>query len=178
MNGATSQYREMYVDTLEPIKKHLIFQPMTRDNEDILFSGQLHVEDSGNHFLEPLVQHLGCFAGGMLALGAKLMNSKDDLRLARKLTDGCIWAYNSTASGLMPEVFTVTACNDPCEWSEDHWRSAIASHLEKAEGDTRSTHEQVEAKIKDDGLSESFTKINDRRYILRQVCLSLILCIL
>ena len=167
MNGASSQYLKMYKDSLAPIVKNLLFQPMTRHNEDILFSGTFHMRDEKGE-LEPMVQHLGCFAGGMLALGAKLMKSDDDLILARKLTDGCIWAYNSTKAGAMPEVFHIVACvKSDCDWNEDSWYSAVAKHLGPAEGDKRSTHERVKSKIHDDRLVESYTKIDASKYILR-----------
>ena len=155
----------MYKDALGQIKKNLLFRPMTRNNDDILLSGQFHMHDSGQ--LEYMVQHLGCFAGGMLALGAKIMQNEDDLVLARKLTDGCIWAYNTTKSGAMPEVFHVAKCATPCEWNENEWFSAVARQWKAAPGDSRSAHERGVEKIQDERLSEGFTKIDDRRYILR-----------
>lgn len=157
----------MYEDSLGPMKKNLLFQPMTKDNADILFSGKFHAEDSGKGKLEPVVQHLGCFAGGMLALGARIMDNEEDLRLARKLTDGCIWAYNSTKSGVMPEVFHITSCTSTCTWSEADWHSAIANRLEDTSDDTRATAERVKSKILNDRLVQGYTTIEDRRYILR-----------
>jgi len=140
---------------------------MTIQNDDILFSGDIHVEDSGKANLEPRVQHLGCFAGGMLALGAKLLQSDEDLALARKLTDGCIWAYNSTQSGVMPEIFHITPCADPCSWQEEKWVLSVAELLEDTQNDTRSRDERVKSKIGDERLVSGYTSIEDRRYILR-----------
>lgn len=168
----------MYEESLESIKKHLLFRPMTNDNEDILFSGHVSVDDSVDGQLEFQVQHLECFAGAMLALGARIMHNEDDLRLARKLRDGCIWAYNDTQFGVMPEIFHAIPCSSTstCTWKEADWHSAIADPLEDSNDDTRSTSERVKSKIVDDRLVQGYTSIEDRRYILRQ--LSLLLTIL
>lgn len=67
--------------------------------------------------------HLTCFVGGMFAMGAKLFDRKEDMDIAAKLTDGCVWAYEMTASGIMPETFTALACDDrkDCKWNETKW---------------------------------------------------------
>jgi len=53
----------------------------------------------------------------MVALGSKILNRPGDMSLAEKLTDGCVWAYNATATGIMPENFHVEICEDePCHW--------------------------------------------------------------
>ena len=158
----------MYEGSLDPVKDHLIFRPMTKDNVDILLSGHARVDGSGNIEPEPIVQHLGCFAGGMLALGAKIMDNDGDLALARKLTDGCIWAYDNTKAGVMPEVFHIVRCSDdPCQWEEQKWISGVADRLEDKESDSRSKQERAEAAIRDERLAKSYTSIEDRRYILR-----------
>ena len=59
-----------------------------------------------NHFT-PKLEHLACFAGGMFALGARLVpGRRDDLNIARRYTESCYWAYNSTLTGLGPEELT------------------------------------------------------------------------
>lgn len=49
-------------------------------------------------------QHLSTFAGGMFGLGSQLLQDPDQMSLAVELTDSAIWAYQSTATGLMPEI--------------------------------------------------------------------------
>lgn len=63
----------------------------------------------------------------MFAIGAKIFNRPDELDLAEKLTKGCIWAYHSTATGIMPEEFTALPCEDPtsCAWNETKWWDAL-----------------------------------------------------
>ncbi|EMR65541.1 putative glycoside hydrolase family 47 protein [Eutypa lata UCREL1] len=92
-----------------------IIRPMTPDNADILISGTVHVKEATNgdgtrrHVpkLEPMGQHLVCFAGGMLAVGGQLTRNQAHLEAARQLVDGCIWAYRHMPLGIMPESFSM-----------------------------------------------------------------------
>jgi mannosyl-oligosaccharide alpha-1,2-mannosidase len=81
----------------------MFFRPMTPDNADILMSGDLRAGD-GLPTLEPRNQHLTCFAGGMLGLGGKLFSNANHVAIGKKLTDGCIWAYQAMPWNIMPEI--------------------------------------------------------------------------
>lgn len=54
-----------------------------------------------------------------MGLGSRISNSPEELDIAKKLTDGCVWAYDNTPSGIMPEIFHVDKCADPssCSWN-------------------------------------------------------------
>lgn len=127
LEGSKDQYKKLYLNAIEPIKKHIFFRPMTPQNADILISGSVYVNSKGKIELQPGGQHLSCFTGGMVGIGAKIFNRPEELPIARKLVDGCIWAYNATATGIMPELFKLVPCNDPkdCEWDQDKWYAAI-----------------------------------------------------
>ncbi len=157
----------MYEGSLETIKKHLLFQPMTDYDHDVLFSGSAIVMDQNKTRLEPKVQHLGCFAGGMVGIGAKVFNSLQDLPVARKLVDGCIWAYENSTSGLMPEIFHAMPCTIPCHWWEHAWFHAIAGESGSASKDSRPDHQPVQNTIREKRLQPGITAVDDRRYILR-----------
>jgi mannosyl-oligosaccharide alpha-1,2-mannosidase len=111
----------MYRKALNASSKYHFFRPKTPGNQDILFSGNLDggAED-GIPTLHTEVQHLGCYIGGMVGLGARINNSPEELAMAIKLTDGCVWAYKNTASGIMPEVFLVKHCpaQKSCDWTD------------------------------------------------------------
>lgn len=65
------------------------------------------------------MQHLTCFIGGMFAMGSKVFERPEDLKLAARLTDGCVWAYNYTATGVSPEVFHLRECKkEECKWQD------------------------------------------------------------
>lgn len=95
---------------------------MTPENRDILFSGSVTTagDPAKDLKLTAEVQHLTCFIGGMVGMGAKIFGLEGDLELAQKLADGCVWAYESTPSGIMPEGATVFPCEsaEQCTWNE------------------------------------------------------------
>ena len=138
LGGLSSQYESMYKDAITTVKEKLIFRPMTKTNRDIRFAGTWKRDllepspgqdkDFKDHF-EYEAQHLTCFAGGMFALGAKIFQLDEDLELARQLTDGCVWAYEATATGVMPELFHLTPCDagQPCIWNETRWWQFVES---------------------------------------------------
>lgn len=107
----------MYRTALASFSKNLFFRPSLPGNPDILFSGSVSTHSTLPRH-SPEVQHLGCFTGGMVALGSRINNSPEELEIGRKLTDGCVWAYDNTPSGIMPEIFRVETCaSDACTWS-------------------------------------------------------------
>ncbi|SPO04289.1 related to class I alpha-mannosidase 1A [Cephalotrichum gorgonifer] len=122
LGGLEPKYRTLHENTVAAVKKWLLYRPMLPKGEDILFSAKLstagHPEVDANRQYE--VPHLTCFLGGMFALGAKVFGLKEDLDFARRLTDGCVWAYGATPSGIMPEGSTMVPCEDlgPCAWNE------------------------------------------------------------
>ncbi|KAB8299222.1 hypothetical protein EYC80_001315 [Monilinia laxa] len=112
------QYLRMYRTALSTINEHLVFRPNLPGDPDILFSGTVNV-NSGKPLLNAQVQHLGCFVGGMVGLGSRISNSTSELETAIKLTKGCIWAYENTPTGIMPEIFHANPCanTSSCTWT-------------------------------------------------------------
>ena len=49
------------------------------------------------------MQHLTCFAGGMLGLGAKLLDRQQDMLDAAGVTETCVWMYESSETGVGAE---------------------------------------------------------------------------
>lgn len=110
LGGNSEQHRRMYLEYLEAAREHLFIRPMNPENLDILIAGS--VEVMGDQInLKPEGQHLTCFLGGLVALGSKIFERAEDLELARKLVNGCVWAYQSTPTGIMPEVFSFYTAN-------------------------------------------------------------------
>ncbi|TGO38265.1 hypothetical protein BHYA_0078g00170 [Botrytis hyacinthi] len=164
LGGSTQQYRRMYEFALIVMKRNIFFRPMTKNGEDVRLPG--NVDSDGKTLVTELktdgeAQHLGCFAGGMVAIGAKIFENDQDLELARKLTDGCLWAYENMPLGIMPEkMHTVPCANDNyCPWDEQKW-------LEGIDKDTEGS-ETVHEKIQKHRLVAGVTKFDDGRYILR-----------
>ncbi|KAF2201723.1 class I alpha-mannosidase-like protein [Delitschia confertaspora ATCC 74209] len=163
LGGLTNQYRGLYERAIDAGKKYLFFRPMNPSNQDILLSGNARLNIVDDVKLEPVGQHLACFTGGMVGIGAKIFDRPDDLDIARKLVDGCIWAYDSMPTGIMPETFTAIPCSDPndCDWSIDKWHDAVVKtrHVEE--------FHDMQRLIREYGLIPGFTEISDRRFLLR-----------
>ncbi|KAJ5976159.1 CAZyme family GH47 [Penicillium waksmanii] len=139
LGGKNDQYKKMYTKAMDAIRKHLIFRPMTKGARDIRFAaatGPLALLNKEGPLPKDLVYegaHLTCFIGGMVAVGAKIFDLHSDMELAYKLTDGCVWAYESTTTGLMPETFKMKPCGGetPCDWDEAHYASpSLADHAD------------------------------------------------
>lgn len=163
LNGSTKQYRRMWEAAMKAIKDRLLFRPMTENGEDVLFAG--NVRYAG---FEPEAQHLTCFLGGTMAIAAKMFNRPDELSIARKLVDGCIWAYDLTPTGLMPEIFHVVKCADMeiCPWDEKAWLAAVRRANDQ-DDDVEDPDESARQIAESRGLPPGITSVPDGRYILR-----------
>ncbi|KAF7923855.1 uncharacterized protein EAE98_007673 [Botrytis deweyae] len=110
-SSSADQYLKMYRTALSTISKHLVFRPNLPGDPDILFTGTVNI-NSGKPLLTAQIQHLGCFTGGMIGLGSRISQSPSEMETAIKLTKGCVWAYEHTPSGIMPEIFHVIPCTN------------------------------------------------------------------
>ncbi|KAI9800034.1 MAG: hypothetical protein M1833_003563 [Piccolia ochrophora] len=170
LGGATEQYRKMYQESLKPIKEHIFFRPLNEENLDILLSGDAKVLSDDSITQDAKAQHLACFTGGMVGIGAKMFDQSDDMITAMKLVDGCIWAYERMATGIMPEMFRAVPCasDDACRWDEDKWHKAVQKHYNEKHGPgAAKTKEQIQKVIKDASLVPGIIEFTSPKYILR-----------
>ncbi|KAG5993534.1 hypothetical protein E4U52_001847 [Claviceps spartinae] len=120
LGGLDTQYADMTTTALDAGRRDLLFKPMTPTDEDILMSGNMDVSATQRD-PEASMQHLTCFVGGMYALAGKLMRRDDYIQLAGRLTAGCVWAYDSFETNVMPESSTLYKCPEmdaPCPYNE------------------------------------------------------------
>jgi mannosyl-oligosaccharide alpha-1,2-mannosidase len=170
--GLLPVYQIMYEKAIATAAEHNLFRPLTPTDEDILISGEVHAKEDGTFELEPHGQHLTCFLGGLVALGARLFSSREkDMEAAQKLVDGCVWTYKALPHGIMPETFYMAPCpqqpnddDNSCKWDEEAWKQEI---LRRAGKDASSAADAADEIIEADRLPKGFTSIPDRRYILR-----------
>jgi mannosyl-oligosaccharide alpha-1,2-mannosidase len=184
LGAQTGQYRKMYAAAMETIKKRLLFRPMTKGGEDLLFAGNLHASANTGNLLasadtnshpEPQWEHLKCFFGGTVGIAAKVFNRPEELSIARKLTDGCIWAYDVMPSGIMPESMHLSPCRsmDSCEWDEQKWYQDVRRRLGKG-SEAEDIVQEAKTIIKESRLQPGVTEVSDPRYLLRYVISSLL----
>jgi len=173
LGGRDEKYQRMYEKAFMAMEKFIFFRPLNPDNLDILFPADVRAwaGSSADPKLNPKVQHLGCYAGGMVGVGGRLFDHKSDIDVARKLTDGCIWAYEAAPSGIMPEVFTMLPCdketNPSCGWKESLWLEAAMAAGSSTPEEREGTIEVQRAFANRTLLAPGFVQGNDKRYLLR-----------
>ncbi|KAK4124304.1 glycoside hydrolase family 47 protein [Parathielavia appendiculata] len=123
LGGLEPKYRTMHEKTVDGVTQYLLFRPMAEGDPDILFAAKAYSTDGTTDKMsyEWEVTHLTCFLGGMYGLGGKIFNRPHDVEIAKKLADGCVWAYDVMPAGIMPEYATEAwyAALDPnAEWRE------------------------------------------------------------
>ena len=160
LGGNSPSYKTMYEKFIAVAKEELFFRPMTMGDEDILIAGAVNRVAGQPTTLTPELQHLACFAGGMVAIAGKIFNRPEEVKIGGKLADGCVWAYRATVSGIMPETFTAVPCESKttCKWNQQAWMNAIDPNADEA-----TIRERVASKR----LAPGFTGIQDERYLLR-----------
>ncbi|KAI4148007.1 MAG: hypothetical protein L6R39_002926 [Caloplaca ligustica] len=171
LGGLTKQYKKMYETAMVPIMKHIFFRAMNPENRGILVSSGVRVNENAAVIVPDFQgQHLACFTGGMVGIGAKIFDRPDDLKTARQLVDGCVWGYNHTQTGIMPEIFHMVPCKDQaCKWDESRWLKAVAIRMDKTERIFEGMTDEAKGKwvAEDQRLPRGFSSIPDRKYILR-----------
>ncbi|KAK4107616.1 glycoside hydrolase family 47 protein [Canariomyces notabilis] len=150
--GAEPKYAQLTRGFMEAAKRHPFFRPMVPSNDDILVSGNVNVDEELEPHLDPELEHLTCFIGGTFALAGRLLGSKEDVEVGARLARGCVYAYRSFPTGMMPERLNMVPCQDTehCIWDEQVW------DREKVKRPEYKPH-----------LPKGFTTAKDPRYILR-----------
>ncbi|CAO2656465.1 Nn.00g052680.m01.CDS01 [Neocucurbitaria sp. VM-36] len=164
LGGRDAIYMKMYEKAMETAAKHALFRPSTPEDSDLLAPGFVRVEGS-TVFVDPEMQHLGCYTGGMFALGGKLFQKEEHVKLGRKLADTCVWAYKASPAGIMPEVSHLLKCPNtttPCHWDEKTWIDTV-----QLNSDETAKEKDPLRNIANLRLPSGFTAIDDRRYLLR-----------
>ncbi|KAI0552536.1 glycoside hydrolase [Xylaria curta] len=176
LGGALEQPRRMYEKFIDIAKKHLLRRALHQGNLPVRFFGDVHISKppKGGPIVvtTPRTQHLTCFTGGMVGMAAKIFDRPADLKVATELTDGCVWSYSGTPSGVGPEIFFYIPCEldkeqDDCQWSDDRWNDAIKKHWGAGEKGDSMTEEEIAELVKARRLPLGMVDVYDRRYQLR-----------
>ncbi|GAA6013653.1 hypothetical protein JCM11491_002740 [Sporobolomyces phaffii] len=105
------QFDRMYRDAIDSAYRYLV-KPVEsvpgRERDGMVTIGTMNW-GAYRHEL----QHLTAFAGGMLALGAQLLDRPKDLETAKNFTEACVWVYESSATGIGGEQTTFYDKGDP-----------------------------------------------------------------
>ncbi|KAL2163509.1 hypothetical protein VTH06DRAFT_5567 [Thermothelomyces fergusii] len=139
LGGLEPKYRTMHEKTVDAVNEYLLFRPMAEGDPDVLFSAKAYASDRVGDKLryDWEVTHLTCFLGGMFGLGGRIFDRPEDVEIAKKLADGCVWAYEVMPTGIMPEYAQVVPCKDrnDCHYDEAAWYAALDPRAEQREED-------------------------------------------
>jgi len=108
-----TRFKEMWLEVMDEVAS--LVRPQPKAGNDNFSSFKLVEIASGGETLWKM-DHLSCFAGGMLVLGLHELPSSDLVvrsrngtwwHLAEGLTESCVQMWTSSKSGLAPESFSV-----------------------------------------------------------------------
>jgi mannosyl-oligosaccharide alpha-1,2-mannosidase len=176
LGGLKNQPKALYEGFIEVAKKKMFFRFFNPKNEPLLASGDVRIKGTAPNLeseLHPRAQHLTCFTGGMVGLASKIFDRPNDLSIAEELTAGCVWAYDHSAHGIAPEIYSVLPCpkDKDCTWSKQVWHDALETTYSLDSTSTSSHNSDRENNINvliyERKLPQGFMAIDDRRYILR-----------
>ncbi|ORY90819.1 glycoside hydrolase [Leucosporidium creatinivorum] len=143
LQGASEQYLRMYTSAIDSAYQHLI-RPINvvPGKEGMVTIGDLHFRELHEGELKSWysmrLDHLTAFAGGMLGLGAKLLDRPKDMETAVNFTSTCVWAYEATRSGLAPEIMQFWVESDSRRW--ETVQMADGSKARAVKGDPMGVH--------------------------------------
>jgi hypothetical protein len=176
----------LYEGFIEVAKRHLFRRALNPENIPLLISGDVRVSGTGEYTeikVQSRGQHLTCFTGGMLGVAGRIFGRPADLEVAEQLTNACVWSYNSTASGIGPEIYQFVPCGgvddsqtgEKCEYSDAKWREGVRqtwkprtnSDPPETEAEKDAIAREVDVIMKQRRVPPGFVDVPDKRYILR-----------
>jgi mannosyl-oligosaccharide alpha-1,2-mannosidase len=166
LGGVESVYKKLYSDSAAMIDKYMLFRPMvpeTPKGDHVLLCGDVFTPKPGEVRLDPTMQHLTCFIGGMFGLAGRLFEDPDHVDIGAKLTKGCIYTYAAMPTGIMPETFDMVPCDsrETCPWNKAVWEDEALRHYGSQ------LVPDIESAERKFGIPPGFTRIRDKRYLLR-----------
>jgi mannosyl-oligosaccharide alpha-1,2-mannosidase len=166
LGGMEPVYEKMYHDSAAMMDKYMLYRPMVPDaarGEDLLLCGDASAYDEDSVRLEPTMQHLTCFIGGMFGLAGRLFSDPHHVDLGAKLTKGCIYSYAAMPTGIMPETYDMIPCDSrtSCPWNQTAWEAGVMRNYGSK------SILNINDAIERYHIPPGFTNIRDKRYLLR-----------
>ncbi|PHH59368.1 hypothetical protein CDD81_3349 [Ophiocordyceps australis] len=166
LGGREPKYQKLYQDAVEATNEWLLFRPMLTGDWDVMFPAKVSTMGDPAKDLDPEyeVTHLTCFIGGMYGLGGKIFGRDQDVELAKKLTDGCVWAYQTTPSGIMPEYSRVVPCPtlEKCEFNQTQWWEGIDPSKDWRDEKVRQWDKEQQQALNNVEHDQTLTPSNER----------------
>ncbi|KAF9314260.1 hypothetical protein BG003_004352 [Podila horticola] len=91
-----TKFRDQYVATVEAMHSHLL----SYNRKNTAHYAVLGIYDTTTDTLVPKMDHMSCFAPGLLALGARVLGRSKDMAAAQALMETCFLSYRNSETGL------------------------------------------------------------------------------
>ncbi|KAF9331044.1 Mannosyl-oligosaccharide 1,2-alpha-mannosidase IB [Podila minutissima] len=91
-----TKFRDQYVTTVEAMHSHLLSYNRKNRGHYLV----LGIYDTATDTLVPKMDHMSCFAPGLLALGARVLGRSKDMAAAQALMETCFLSYKNSETGL------------------------------------------------------------------------------
>lgn len=152
------------------MSKYLFFAPMTPKNDDVLMPGRLQIRQGRIH-QDPVMQQSSCAIAGTAALGAKALGQPQHLEIARKLLSGCLWSYENSPNGMIPDSFRMVPCKKAqvCGWDEPKWQRNVRIQKRRDQRKKAMGGDQKVMLANSETLPLGIASIVDGQYIPRYV---------
>ncbi|PSN45702.1 Mannosyl-oligosaccharide alpha-1 [Blattella germanica] len=155
--------RQMYDDAIHYVLQHML---------KVSPGGLTYISDMKFDRLEHKMDHLACFSGGMIGLGAHTLKndlSKRYMGIAEAITNTCHESYDRTATKLGPEAFRFTEAIEAkaLKSSEKYYilrPEALEKHCRVAGGYTGLKNVYLDDPPKDD-VQQSFFLAETLKYL-------------
>ncbi|KAG0087091.1 hypothetical protein BGZ92_007605 [Podila epicladia] len=95
LTGDTA-FRDQYMTTVEAMHSHLLSYNRKNRGHYLV----LGIYDTATDTLVPKMDHMSCFAPGLLALGARVLGRSKDMAAAQALMETCFLSYKNSETGL------------------------------------------------------------------------------
>ncbi|KAF9387129.1 hypothetical protein CPC16_007212 [Podila verticillata] len=95
LTGDTN-FRDQYEASIEAMHKHLL----SYNSKNAGQYAVLGIYDTATETLVPKMDHISCFAPGLLVLGARVLGRSKDMAIAQALMETCVLSYKNSETGL------------------------------------------------------------------------------
>lgn len=101
-------YKRLYEGSIDAARKLIFVNVTSVPGRDLFTIGKYEFSAVAAE-----AEHLTCFAGAMLGLGAKLLHRPEDMVDAERFTQTCYWLSAATKTGVQPESVRFWDNGDP-----------------------------------------------------------------
>ncbi|KAI9250621.1 glycoside hydrolase [Sporodiniella umbellata] len=171
-DGKKPQYGKMYLKSIRSMKQYMLRQI---PGYDMLF---LPPFDTEKEQADDSMDHLTCFVPGMLAMGSKTFNEPEDMEIAKRLLETCVFMYRTTKTGLSAESWfidkhekynplTFNQSKEILNHARDWWYEEKTEEKREKRAEQKQKEYDIEYQLPKARARPETLYFGDERYLLR-----------